>query len=103
MTAFIFFPSRWLCWYMARLFLTRTFAVLAMLVAVLQTLDLLGESGDILAYAGNGDAQLWHAVVLCATQIVARFMPFSVLLGPLIMLASLHPTSEIIYMKAAVQ
>ena len=48
-----FFPSRQISLYMARLFLTRTFAVLAMLVVVLQTLDLLGNSGDILAYPGN--------------------------------------------------
>jgi lipopolysaccharide export system permease protein len=101
MHQFNFFPSRQISWYMARLFLTRTFAVLAMLVAVLQTLDLLGESGDILAYAGNGDAQLWHYVALRAPQIVARFLPFSVLLGTLIMLATLNQNSEIISMKAA--
>ena len=96
-----FFPSRQISWYMARMFLTRTFAVLALLVVVLQTLDLLGESGDILAYPGNGDAQLWHYAALRAPQIVARFLPFSVLLGTLIMLASLNQNSEIISMKAA--
>jgi lipopolysaccharide export system permease protein len=84
-----------------RLFLTRTFAVLALLVVVLQTLDLLGQSGDILSYPGNGDAQLWHYVGLRVPQIVARFLPFSVLLGTLIMLASLNQNSEIISMKAA--
>ncbi|MEJ7934138.1 LPS export ABC transporter permease LptG [Sphingobium sp. AN558] len=98
---FDFFPSRQMSWYMARLFLTRTFAVLAMLVIILQTLDLLGNSGDILAYPGNGDAQLWHYVGLRAPQIIARFLPFSVLLGTLIMLASLNQNSEIISMKAA--
>lgn len=98
---FDFFPSRQISWYMARLFLTRTFAVLALLVVVLQTLDLLGESGDVLAYAGNGDAQLWHYVALRVPQIVARFLPFSVLLGTLIMLASLNQNSEIVSMKAA--
>src|SRR3546814_14105656 len=56
---------------------------------------------SILAYAGNGDAQLWHCVALRAPQIVARFLPFSVLLGTLIMLASLNQNSEIISMKAA--
>ncbi|MGC4252023.1 MAG: LPS export ABC transporter permease LptG [Sphingobium sp.] len=98
---FDFFPSRQISLYMARLFFTRTFAVLAMLVVVLQMLDLLGESGDILAYAGNGDAQLWHYVGLRAPQIIARFLPFSVLLGTLIMLATLNQNSEIISMKAA--
>ena len=98
---FDFFPSSQISWYMARLFLTRTFAVLTLLVVVLQTLDLLGESGDILAYAGNGDAQLWHYVGLRIPQIVARFLPFSVLLGTLIMLASMNQNSEIVSMKAA--
>ena len=98
---FDFFPSRQISWYMARLFLTRTFAVLALLMVVLQTLDLLGESGDILSYAGNGDAQLWHYVGLRVPQIIARFLPFSVLLGTLIMLAGMNQNSEIISMKAA--
>ncbi|WP_156679760.1 LPS export ABC transporter permease LptG [Sphingomonas profundi] len=96
-----FFASPTITWYMAKIFLVRTFAVLAGLVLILQTLDLLGESGNILAYPGNGDAQLWHYVSLRAPQIVARFLPFSVLLGSLITLATLNQNSEIISMKAA--
>jgi lipopolysaccharide export system permease protein len=97
---FQFFPSRTLSWYMAKAFLIRSAAVLAALVIVLQTLDLLGESGDILAYQGNGDAQLWHYVALRLPQIVARFLPFSVLLGTLITLVTLNQNSEVIAMKA---
>jgi len=41
-----FFPSRQLAWYMVKLFLTRSLAVLVILVLVLMTLDLLGEAGD---------------------------------------------------------
>ncbi|WP_336973586.1 LPS export ABC transporter permease LptG [Sphingobium aromaticiconvertens] len=96
-----FFPSRQVSFYMARLFITRTLAVLALLVVVLQTLDLLGQSGDILAYAGNGDAQLWHYAGLRVPQIIATFLPFSVLLGTLVMLATLNQNSEIISLKAA--
>jgi len=96
-----FFPSRQIAFYMVKLFFTRSFAVLAMLVAILLTLDLLGESGDVLAYAGNGDAELWHYAGLRAPQIAATFLPFSVLLGTLIMLATLNQNSEIIAMKAA--
>ncbi|AUW59898.1 LPS export ABC transporter permease LptG [Sphingobium sp. SCG-1] len=96
-----FFPSKRVALYMGRLFLVRTIAVLALLVVVLQTLDLLGESSDVLAYPGNGDAQLWHYVMLRAPQIIARFLPFSVLLGTLITLATLNQNSEIISMKAA--
>ena len=59
-----FFPSRNLALYMVRLFLTRSLAVLIALVLVLMTLDLLGESGKILAVPGNGDAELWRYVAL---------------------------------------
>ena len=44
-----FFPSRQVAFYTVRLFLTRSLAVLVALVLVLMTLDLLGESGKILA------------------------------------------------------
>ena len=59
-----FLPSRRIAFYMARLFLSRSAAVLAMLVMVLMALDLLGESGKILAVPGNGEAELWHYVAL---------------------------------------
>jgi len=97
---FQFFPSRTLGWYMARNFLVKTLAVLAALVFVLQTLDLLGESGDILAYPGNGQHQLWHYVALRVPQLIAFLLPFSVLLGTLITLVTLNQNSEVIAMKA---
>lgn len=96
-----FFPSRTITFYMARMFLIRTFAVLFALVLVLQTLDLLGESGKILAYPGNGSDELWRYVSLRLPQLTARFLPFSILLGTLITLASLNQNSEVISMKAA--
>jgi lipopolysaccharide export system permease protein len=96
-----FFPSKRIALYMAKLFVLRSLAVLAALVVVLQTLDLLGESGKILRVAGNGDAELWHYVSLRIPQLIARFLPFSVLLGTLITLATLNQNSEIVSMKAA--
>ena len=101
MINFHFFPSKRIALYMARIFVVRCLAVLAALVIILQTLDLLGESGKILAYPGNGDAELWHYVSLRVPQLIARFLPFSVLLGTLITLASLNQNSEVISMKAA--
>jgi len=98
---FRFFASRTITWYMARLFVVRSFAVLAGLAVILMALDMLGESGDILAHPGNGDAQLWYYVSLRLPQIVSRFLPFSVLLGTLITLATMNQNSEIISMKAA--
>ena len=96
-----FFPSRRLALYMVRLFLTRSLAVLFALILVLMTLDLLGEAGKILAVPGNGDAELWHYVVLRIPILVSRFLPFSVLLGTLIAFVSLNQNSEVVAMKAA--
>lgn len=95
-----FFPSRALGWYVARMFLIRSFAILALLVIVLQTLDLLGESGKILAVFGNTDADVWRYGMLRLPQITARFLPFSVLLGTLVTLFTLNQNSEVISMKS---
>ena len=67
---FEFFPSRTVTLYIARMFALRIVAVLAMLVLVLQMLDLLGESGKILEAAGNGQAQLWHYVTLRVPNLI---------------------------------
>ena len=96
-----FFPSRQIAFYTVKLFLTRSLAVLVSLVLVLMTLDLLGESGKILAVPGNNDADLWHYVSLRLPLLISRFMPFSVLLGTLIAFAGLNQHSEVISMKAA--
>ncbi|MFM5908933.1 MAG: LPS export ABC transporter permease LptG [Novosphingobium sp.] len=95
------FPSRTLTLYLARLFITRIFAVLIMLVLVLQMLDLLGESGAILAKPGNGEAQLWTYVTLRVPQLVARFLPYSVLLATLLTFWPLNQNSEVVSMRAA--
>jgi Predicted permeases len=95
-----FFPSRALALYLGKTFLWRCFAMLAMLVLVLQMLDLLSEAGKVLAYPGNGDAELWQYVSLRAPQIISRFLPFSVLLGTLITLATLNANSEVVAMKS---
>lgn len=96
-----FFPSRTVAIYMAKMFLVRSFAILAGLVLVLQALDLLSESGRILAYEGNGQAEIWHYVSLRTPEIIARFLPFSVLLGTIITLTTLNQNSEVISMKAS--
>ena len=86
---------------MVRLFLTRSLAVLVALVLILMTLDLLGESGKILAVPGNSDADLWRYVGLRVPMLVSRFLPFSVLLGTLIAFVGLNQNSEVVAMKAA--
>jgi lipopolysaccharide export system permease protein len=96
-----FFPSRTLTWYLARLFVVRVIGVLLMLVLVLQMLDLLGESGKILAQPGNSEAQLWTYVSMRMPQLIARFLPYSALLATIITLATLSQNSEVVAMKAA--
>jgi len=95
------FPSRTLTFYLARLFVTRILGVLILLVLVLQMLDLLSESGDILAVPGNGEAELWYYVSLRVPQLIARFLPYSVLLATLFTFWPLNQNSEVIAMRAA--
>ncbi len=96
-----FFPSRTLTRYLARLFISRIVAMLAMLVLILQVLDLLGESGKILAHPGNGQAQVWHYVTLRVPQLAAFFLPYSVLLATLLTFWPLNQNSEVVAMRAA--
>lgn len=96
-----FFPSRTLTLYLSKLFFLRILAMLAVLVLVLMMLDLLSTSGDILAAEGNGQAQLWTYVTLRVPQLIARFLPYSVLLATIISLITLNQNSEVIAMKAA--
>jgi lipopolysaccharide export system permease protein len=101
MINFDFMPSRQLAIYAARLFLTRSLAVLILLVMVLMMLDLLGESGKILKVPGNGEAELWRYVSLRVPILISRFLPFSVLLGALIAFVGLNQNSEVVAMKAS--
>lgn len=96
-----FFPSRTVATYMARLFLIRTFAILAALVIVLQALDLLSESDKILAVKGNGNAEVWRYVGFRVPQIIERFLPFSVLLSTILTLSTLNQNSEIVALKGS--
>ena len=101
MTSLNFLPSRRIAWYLAWSFLKTSFGVLIGLVLILAMLDLLGNSGRILAQPGNGNAELWRYVGLRLPQIIQQFLPFALLLGTLITLASMNQHSEIVSMKAA--
>src|SRR3546814_6793698 len=77
------------------------FVIVAALVLVLQTLDLLSESGNILAFPGNGQGEVWRYVSLRSPQIIAFVLPFSVLLGTIVTLATMNQNSEVIALKGA--
>lgn len=98
---FDFLPSPTLTRYLAKMFITRILAVLFMLVLVLMMMDLLSESGKVLAAPGNGQGELLTYAMLRVPQLIARFLPYSVLLATLITLVTLNQNSEVVAMKAA--
>src|SRR3546814_4762753 len=83
-----FFSSRTMALYVGRLFIVRSFSILFALVRILQTLDLLGESGKILEVAGNSDSDVWRYVGMRLPQIIETLRPFSVLLGTILKIGS---------------
>ena len=98
---FDFFPSRALTLYLGKMFIVRILAVLVMLVLVLLMLDLLTATGKILAVPGNGQAEILTYAGLRMPQLIARFLPYSVLLATIITLVGLNQNSEVVAMKAA--
>ncbi len=95
------FPSPTVAIYMARMFLVRTFGIMAAVSLVLLVLSVLGESGHILAQPGNGEAQVWRYAGLRGPQIISFFLPFSVLGGTVLTLITMNQNSEIIALKGA--
>ena len=94
-------PSRTIARYVGLMFATRVVAVLIALVFILLTLDLIGEAGRILAVKGNTNADVWTYTWLRAPQLVAQFLPFSVLLATLATLGALNAQGEVVIFKAA--
>jgi lipopolysaccharide export system permease protein len=96
-----FFPSARLARYTVWLYVSRSLAVLLSLSLVLMMLNLLSESGKILAVPGNGEAELWRYVGYRFPQLLSFAFPFSFLLGALITFTTLNQNSEVVAMKAA--
>lgn len=87
--------------YVGRQFLLRFAALLAFFVIVLQMLDLLNNSKDIMAPAGAGWRSLAEYAALMAPQIASRFTPFAGLLAVVFTLSMLSIRNEITVMRAA--
>lgn len=87
--------------YAGRMFLVRFAGLLIFFVIILQMLDLLNKSSDILAPDGAGGAELLRYIALRAPQIASQFTPFAALLSIVLTLAGLSHTSEITVMRAA--
>ncbi len=87
--------------YVGRMFLIRFLGLLLFFVIVLQMLDLLNRSSDIMATEGAGVDSLTRYILLRAPMIASQFTPFAALLGIVFTLAGLSHTSEITVMRAA--
>ncbi|MCK0070968.1 LPS export ABC transporter permease LptG [Kordiimonas laminariae] len=94
-------PSRTLARYMIKMHLSRFFGVLVGLTAVLQFLDLLAVSDDIMA----ADGATWVSIVsylsMRTPQLLSQFAPFAALISTLLTLATLNQHSEVVIMKAS--
>lgn len=86
--------------YIARVFAFHIASVMLGLLAVLLTLDVIGESNRILAGAGATDADLWRYGQLRLPMLVTQFLPFAVLLAALITFAALAASSQVVIMRA---
>ena len=87
--------------YVGRLFLVRFAALLVFFVIILQMLDLLNRTDDLMAVQGADFSSILRYISLQAPQLVRQFTPFAALLAIVLTLASLSHTSEITVMRAA--
>ncbi len=87
--------------YVARVYMTRFLVVFVGIAVVLQALDLLAKSGEVLAGEGAGVSSLLRYMALRLPQIISELPPFTALLAALITFAALAQHSEITIMRAS--
>lgn len=87
--------------YIGRQFLTGFLGLLLFFVIILQMLDLLNKSRDIIEQAGGGWGSVGRYISLRAPQIASQFAPFAALLSIVLTLSQLNLRSEITVMRSA--
>lgn len=87
--------------YVGLQFLIRFAGLLVFFVIVLQMLDLLNRSSDIMAAEGAGWGSMARYISLRAPQIASQFAPFAALLAVVATLSTLNLRSEVTVMRAA--
>lgn len=87
--------------YVGRQFVARFLGLLLFFVVVLQMLDLLNKSKDILAPEGAGWRSIVEYIWLRAPQIASQFAPFAALLSVVVTLSTLSLRNEITVMRAS--
>lgn len=93
-------PSRTLARYLIKMHLSRFLGILLGLTAVLQFLDLLAVSDDILRVEGATWVSVLSYVSMRTPQLISQFTPFAALLASLLTLGTLNQHSEVVIMKA---
>ncbi|MBI1181781.1 MAG: LPS export ABC transporter permease LptG [Alphaproteobacteria bacterium] len=87
--------------YIAKTFLVRFLVLLFGIAVIMQALDVLSQSGDVLAPDGAGMASIWRFTMLRFPQMISNVVGFSALLATLITCTTLAQSSEIAVMQAA--
>lgn len=86
--------------YVSRLLLLHLALLLTAFAAMLQLLDLLNQTDDILAKHGDRISALGTYILLRLPDIVSFILPFSVLIAALLTLARLARNNEVLAAKA---
>ncbi|MEX0643760.1 MAG: LptF/LptG family permease, partial [Parvularculaceae bacterium] len=87
--------------YVGRQFLVRFVALLAFFVIVLQMLDLLNQSDNVMAPEGAGWQSIVRYCLLRMPEIASQFAPFAALLAVVVTLSMLNISNEITVMRGA--
>jgi lipopolysaccharide export system permease protein len=87
--------------YVGRQFLIRFVGLIVFFVVVLQMLDLLNRSENIMAAEGAGWRSIANYILLRAPSLVSQFTPFAALLAVVATLSMLSHSNEITVMRAA--
>lgn len=93
--------DRILTLYVGRQFLVGFAGLLLFFVVILQMLDLLNKSADIIEQAGGGWGSVGRYIALRSPQIASQFAPFAALLSIVLTLSQLNLRSEITVMRSA--
>ena len=87
--------------YIAKTFLVRFLILLLGISVIMQALDVLSQSGDLLAPDGATTASLWRFTIIRYPQMISNVVAFSALLAALVTLANLAQHSEVIVMQSS--
>lgn len=87
--------------YLAKAYFLRFLVLFMGISVILQLLDALNASEDILAAEGAGFPSMMRYVELRLPQLMSEFIPFTALLAALLTYTTLNQHSEVVVMKAA--